>query len=175
MAKNIWTLDPDHSEIEFKVKHMMITNVKGNFKSFNVEIDGEDITSANIKTTIDVSTINTNNGDRDKHLKSADFFNVEKYPEILFVSTSLNKVENDEYTLTGNLTIKDVTKEIKLDVEYGGISKDPWGNNKAGFSLTGKLNRKDFGLNWNAALETGGVMVSEEVKISAEVEFTQTA
>lgn len=175
MSTNKWALDPSHSEIEFKVRHMMITNVKGSFDSFNIDVDGDDITSANITVNIDAASINTNSTDRDNHLKSADFFDVEKYPEIKFVSKSLNKIGGQQYTLTGDLTIKDVTKEVKLDVEFGGINKDPWGNNKAGFSLEGKINRKDFGLNWNAALEAGGVMVSEEVKIFAEVQFAQPA
>ena len=153
----------------------MITNLKGSFEKFSIEVDGEDVTAATITTTIDAASINTNSTDRDNHLKSADFFDVEKYPEIKFVSKSLNKIGGQQYTLTGDLTIKDVTKEVKLDVELGGINKDPWGNNKAGFSLEGKINRKDFGLNWNAALEAGGVMVSDDVKIHAEVQFTQQA
>ncbi len=175
MSTNKWALDPSHSEIEFKVRHMMITNVKGSFDSFNIDVDGDDITAANVTVNIDAASINTNSTDRDNHLKSADFFDVENYPVIKFVSKSLNKVDGQEYTLTGDLTIKDVTNEVKLDVEFGGINKDPWGNNKAGFSLNGKINRKDFGLNWNAALEAGGVMVSDEVKIFAEVQFAQPA
>lgn len=175
MSTNKWALDPSHSEIEFKVRHMMITNVKGSFDSFSIDVDGDDITAANVTVNIDAASINTNSTDRDNHLKSADFFDVENYPVIKFVSKSLNKVDGQEYTLIGDLTIKDVTNEVKLDVEFGGINKDPWGNNKAGFSLNGKINRKDFGLNWNAALEAGGVMVSDEVKIFAEVQFAQPA
>ena len=175
MSTNKWALDPSHSEIEFKVRHMMITNVKGSFDKFNIDVDGSDITTANITVNIDAASITTNSTDRDNHLKSADFFDVENYPNLRFVSTSFTKKSDNEYTLTGNLTIKDVTKEVSLNVDFGGINKDPWGNNKAGFSLNGKINRKDFGLNWNAALEAGGVMVSDEVKILAEVQFAQPA
>jgi len=170
-----WVLDPIHSELSFKVKHLMIANVKGAFSQFTAEIDGEDITNSAVKATIDASSISTNNTDRDIHLKSADFFDVENHKDILFTSTSFKKIDDENYKLTGQLTIKDVTKEIVLDVEFGGTNKDPWGNEKAGFTLTGKINRKDFGLTWNAALETGGVMVSEDVKINAEVQFVKQA
>lgn len=171
METTKWTIDPAHSEIIFKVKHLMISNVKGAFKTFQGTIDGEDFTKATISANIDTGSISTNNDDRDVHLKSPDFFEVEKYPEITFVSTSIKKVDDDEYKLVGNLTIKGITKEITLDTEFGGFMKDPYGNEKAGFSINGKLNRKDFGLNWNAALEAGGVMVGNEVKISADIQF----
>ncbi len=173
MTTTKWTIDPTHSEITFKVKHLMISNVKGEFKVFQASIDGEDFTKSPISVNIDVSSISTNNNDRDAHLKGPDFFEVEKHPEITFVSTSLKKVDDDEYKLVGNLTIKGVTKEITLDAEFGGFMKDPYGNEKAGFSVNGKIDRKDFGLNWNAALEAGGVMVGNEVKISAEVQFVK--
>ena len=124
---------------------------------------------------IDASSIFTNNDDRDNHLRSADFFDVEKFPGIIFESTKFEKVSDEEYKLRGNLTIKDVTKEITLNVEYGGSNKDPWGNTKAGFSLTGKINRKDWGLNWNAALEAGGVLVGDDISISGEVQFAKQA
>ena len=149
--KTIWTLDPAHSELTFKVKHMMISNVRGEFKSFNASIDGEDFEKAKISAAIDSSSIFTNAGDRDNHLKSADFFDIENYKELTFEGVSFKKVDDDEYKLTGLLTIKGVTKEVTFDVEFGGINKDPWGNEKAGFSLQGKINRKDWGLNWNAA------------------------
>src|SRR5690606_15139757 len=155
------------------VKHLMISNVKGEFKTFQANIDGEDFTKSTISTNIDASSISTNNNDRDTHLKGPDFFEVEKYPEITFVSTSLKKVDDNEYELVGNLTMKGITKEIKLNTEFGGFMKDPYGNEKAGFSINGKLNRKDFGLNWNAALEAGGVMVGNEIKINAEVQFVK--
>jgi polyisoprenoid-binding protein YceI len=170
-----WVLDPIHSELSFKVKHLMIANVKGVFSQFTAEIDGEDIANSAVKATIDASSISTNNTDRDTHLKSADFFDVENHKDILFTSTYFKKTDDENYKLIGQLTIKEVTKEIVLDVEFGGTNKDPWGNEKAGFTLTGKINRKDFGLTWNAALETGGVMVSEDVKINAEVQFVKQA
>ncbi len=176
-TKTKWALDPTHSELAFKVRHMMITNVKGEFRKFEASIlsDGSDFTKSSIEVTIDATSIFTNEDKRDGHLKSADFFDVENYPTLSFKGISFKKVGEDEYKLTGALTIKGVSKEVELDVEFGGINKDPWGNEKAGFSLEGKINRKDFGLNWNAALETGGVLVSEEVKISAEVQFVKQA
>lgn len=176
-AANKWSLDPAHSEVVFKVKHMMIANVKGEFREFTGQLnsDGKEFDAESISLTINAASIFTNNADRDAHLKSADFFDAENYKELLFKGTRLQKVEDDNYKLTGNLTIKDITKQITLDVEFGGINKDPWGNEKAGFSINGKLNRKDWGLTWNAALETGGVLVSEEVKLSAEVQFVKQA
>jgi len=173
MATTKWVLDPTHSELLFKVKHLMITNVKGEFRKFSGEIDGEDFTKAPVKVNIESSSVFTNNDDRDNHLKSADFFDVENHKELTFESTSLKKVDDNEYKLKGILTIKGVSTEVTLDVEFGGTNKDPWGNEKAGFSLTGKINRKDWGLNWNAALESGGVLVSDEVKIQAEVQFVK--
>jgi polyisoprenoid-binding protein YceI len=166
-----WNLDPTHSEITFKVKHMMISNIKGNFTNFTAEIDADDDTFKNAKTTatIQVSSISTHNADRDTHLKSAEFFNAEANPTITFESDALND------SITGNLTVNGVTKPVTLDVDFGGINVDPWGNTKAGFSFEGKINRKDFGLNWNAALEAGGVMVSEEVKIAGELQFVKQA
>ena len=170
-----WVIDPTHSEILFRVKHLMITNVKGEFRKFNADVVtiGNDFSKASINVTIDASSVFTNNDDRDGHLKSADFFDVENHKEITFEGTSFAKLDEDNYRLKGNLTIKGVSKEVSLDVEFGGINKDPWGNEKAGFSLNGKINRKDWGLNWNAALETGGVLVSDEVKIMAEVQFVK--
>lgn len=173
-----WAFDPAHSEITFKVKHLMITNVKGEFKNFNATLtsNGTDFNNAIATATIDVSSISTNNEDRDNHLKSADFFDVENQKEIKFESTSFTKFDEENGQLKGSLTIKGITKEVSFEIEFGGISKDPWGNEKAGFSLNGKINRTDFGLTWNAALETGGVLVSEDIKIAAEVQFTkQTA
>ena len=166
-----WVFDPTHSELTFKVKHMMISNVKGEFRNFTIEVEGEDITKSKIKVSIDVASIDTNSEDRDKHLKSADFFDVENHKDITFTSTSFKKIDDDEFELKGLLTIKGISKEISLKAEFGGIIKDPWGNDKAGFSINGKINRKEWGLNWNAALETGGVLVSDEVKISSEVQF----
>lgn len=170
-----WVLDPIHSELSFKIKHLMIANVKGAFTQFTAEINGENIANSEVKVTIDSSSISTNNTDRDAHLKSAEFFDVENHKDISFTSISFKKIDDENFKLIGNLTIKNVTKEITLDVEFGGTNKDPWGNEKAGFTLTGKLNRKDFGLTWNTVLETGGVMVGEEVKINAEVQFVKQA
>jgi polyisoprenoid-binding protein YceI len=162
-----WKLDPAHSEISFKVKHMMISNVKGEFKSFDAEIisENETFTNAKVQSTIQVDSVNTNNTDRDNHLKSADFFDVEKNPTIQFESTSLNN------EVAGKITINGITQPIVLEVEFNGIQVDPWGNTRAGFSFTGKIKRKDFNLNWNAALDSGGVVVGETVNISGELEF----
>ena len=164
-----WNLDPTHSEITFKVRHMMISNVKGNFNNFTATVETEDDTfkNATVKATLQTDSVDTNNADRDTHLKSAEFFNAEAHPEIIFESDSLNS------GITGNLTINGVTKPVQLDVDFGGINVDPWGQTKAGFSFEGKISRKDFGLNWNAALETGGVMVSDEVKIAGELQFVK--
>jgi len=176
-GKTKWVLDPAHSEILFKVKHLMITNVKGEFRNFSAEAisEGNDFSSAEASLTIEAASVFTNNDDRDNHLKSADFFDVENHKELTFEATKIEKVEEGEYKLTGLLTIKGIAKEVTLDMEYGGIMKDPWGNEKAGFSLEGKINRKEWGLNWNAALEAGGVLVGDEIKISAEVQFAKQA
>lgn len=173
--KTKWAIDTTHSEILFKVKHLMITNVKGEFRTFNAEVEsnGDDFTDAKVKLIIDAASIFTNNEDRDAHLRSADFFDVTNYPQINFTSTSMHKIDPENYKLTGILDMHGVSKEVTLDAEFGGINKDPWGNQKAGFSISGAFNRKDWGLNWNAALEAGGVLVSEEVKFSAEVQFVR--
>ena len=164
-----WNLDTTHSEITFKVRHMMISNVKGAFNTFTAEVEAEDDTFKNAKVTATIQTdsIDTNNADRDTHLKSADFFNVEQNPTITFESDSLAD------DVTGHLTINGVTKPVQLEVEFGGINQDPWGNTKAGFTFEGKIKRSDFGLNWNAALETGGVLVSDDVKIAGELQFVK--
>lgn len=164
-----WKLDPTHSELTFKVKHMMISYVKGEFTNFDAEITTEDDTfsKAKVSASIKTDSVFTNNTDRDTHLKSADFFNAEKYPAITFEAESLIG------DVTGNLTINGITKPVTLDVDFGGIGQDPWGNTKAGFSFEGKIKRSDFGLNWNAALEAGGVLVSDEVKIAGELQFVK--
>lgn len=168
-----WKIDPSHSEILFKVRHLMITNVKGEFRKFDAIIlsEGQDFSKSKVSATIDASSIFTNNTDRDNHLKSADFFNAETHNEITFEGTSFNQLDEENYELKGLLTMKGISKEITLDVEFGGFIKDPYGQEKAGFSATGKFNRQDWGLNWNAALEAGGVMVSDEVRITAELQF----
>lgn len=174
-TKTKWVLDPTHSELLFRVKHLMISSVKGEFTKFTAEINApeDDLTKASVEVSVDASSVFTNEETRDNHLKSADFFDAENYSELTFVGTSFDKVDDQNYKLTGDLTIKGTTKEIVLDVEFGGIMKDPWGNEKAGFSLSGKLNRKEFGLNWNTALETGGVLVGDEVKVTGEVQFVK--
>jgi len=174
-TKTNWVLDPTHSELAFKVKHLMITNVKGEFRKFEAAIvtDSSDFTKSSITATIDAASIFTNEENRDNHLRSADFFDTANHPSLTFKGTSFKKVGDDEYELTGLLTIKGLSQKVKLDVEFGGFIKDTYGNEKAGFSIEGKINRKDFGLNWNAALETGGVLVSEDVRISAEIQFVK--
>jgi len=174
-VKTTWAIDPSHSEILFKVKHLMITNVKGEFRKFSgtIESDGNDFSDAEVNVTIDAGSIFTNDNSRDGHLKSADFFDTEIYPELTFKGSTFKKLDDANYQLRGMLTIKDVSKMVTLDVEFGGLTKDPYGNHKAGFSISGKINRKDWGLNWNAALEAGGVMVSDEVRISAEVQLVK--
>lgn len=176
MATKKWVLDPAHSELQFKVKHMMVTNVTGNFTQFTVDVTtkSDDLQDADIQFSADVDSVYTGNKQRDEHLKSGDFFDSKAYPELTFQSASFKKINDDgDYELLGDLTIKGVTKPVKLQVNFGGTAKDPWGNVKAGFSVSGKINRKDWGLNYNAALETGGVMVSEEVRILAELQMAE--
>lgn len=175
MATTKWAVDPTHSEIGFKVKHMMFTNVSGKFNSFTatVETEGDSFENARFEFSADVDSVSTGNAERDAHLQSGDFFNAEQNPKLTFTSTTFTKKNEGEYTLTGDLTIHGVTKPVTLDAEFGGIGKDPWGNTKAGFTITGKLNRKDFGLTWNAALETGGMLVSEDVKLAIELQFVK--
>ena len=170
-----YKIDAAHSEITFKVKHLMITNVTGNFTKFAGELIAEkdDFSDAKISFNADVNSINTNSADRDAHLKSPDFFDAEKFPSITFASTGFKKVGDSDYKLTGNLTIKDVTKPIELNAEFLGTATDPWGNTKAGFEVSGKINRTEFGLTWNATLETGGVLVSEEVKLQFNIQLAK--
>lgn len=173
-----WVIDPVHSEIDFKIRHLMITNVKGSFKEFDASIytTGNDFLTAEVDCWINAASVDTGNEDRDTHVKSADFFDVEQFPQITFKADTYEKVDGDgSFELWGGLTIKGITKKIKLDVEFGGIMKDPWGNEKAGFTINGKINRKDFDLNWNTALETGGVLISDEVKINCEIQLKRGA
>jgi polyisoprenoid-binding protein YceI len=176
MATTKWVLDPTHSELQFKVKHLMITTVTGSFQDFTAELTTEDDSFENATSsfTAKVASITTGNTDRDGHLKTGDFFDAEQFPTISFVSTAFTK-SGDDYKLAGDLTIKSVTKPVVLNVEHGGTATDPWGNLKAGFTLNGKINRGDFGLTYNAALETGGVMLSDEVRILGELQFTKQA
>ena len=175
MATTKWVIDPTHSEIGFKIKHLMITNVSGKFEAFEAEVqtEGDDFTTAQIEAKISTASINTNNLQRDEHLRNSDFFEVDQHPEILFSSTKVEKVDEENFVVYGNLSLKGIVKPVKLNVEYSGATKDPWGNQKAGFVISGKINRSDFGLNFNAALETGGLVLGEEVKINSEVQLVK--
>lgn len=172
MTKTKWALDPAHSSVDFSVRHMMIANVKGSFNKFEAAIDADpaDLTSANIEFSIDTASVDTRNTDRDAHLVSGDFFDVENHPNMTFVSTTIEKTDEGEYNLTGNLTLRGVTKQETFAVTYEGQGKDPWGNEKVGFSAAGTINRSDYGLVWNAALETGGVLVGDKVKINLQLQ-----
>ncbi|MEJ0102566.1 MAG: YceI family protein [Bacteroidota bacterium] len=174
MATTKWILDPTHSELHFKVKHLMITNVTGTVSviSANVEADDDKFTNAKVSFSADPKTISTNNEQRDGHLRTADFFETDKYPEIKFESTDFDASTGK---IKGNLTIRGISKPVTLDVEFHGTTKDPWGNEKAGFSFSGKISRKEWDLNYNAALETGGVLLSDEVKIIAEIQLAKQA
>ena len=178
MSTKTWALDPTHSEVQFKIKHLMITNVTGSFDLFKVsaQTEGEDFTKAKISFSADVNSISTNNTQRDTHLKSADFFDAEKYPQINFTATKSENIDSDgSYDLYGDLSIRDVPKAVKLSVEFGGVVKDAYGNTKAGFTINGKINRKDFGLTWNGVTEAGGVVVSDEVRLAAEIQLIEQA
>lgn len=173
MATTKWALDPTHSEIGFKIKHLMISNVSGKFTKFDVyaETEDEDFSKGVVSATIDVASINTNNADRDAHLRNADFFEAENYPDIIFKSEKVEVVDDESFDLFGNLTIKDITRPLRFKVEHSGVTKDPWGNTRAGFTVSGKINRKDWGITYNAALETGGVVLGDELKVEAEIQL----
>jgi len=171
-----WVLDPTHSEVNFKAKHLVISTVSGKFKKFDgmVETDSADnFKSAKIEFTIDVASIDTNQEPRDEHLRSADFFDAANHPKIIFKSTSfeLEDDEDDQYSLTGDLTIRGITKSIKLDVEFGGTVTDAYGNFKAGFEVSGKVSRKEFGLTWNAVTEAGAIVVGDIIKFQISAQF----
>jgi polyisoprenoid-binding protein YceI len=173
--ENVWVVDKAHSKIGFAVTHLLISEVEGYFKDFDLKVvtDREDFVDAKIEFTAKTASIFTDNEKRDEHLKSDDFFNSEKFPEMKFVSKSFKKVGKNKYKLTGDLTIRDVTKPITLDVVYNGTVKDPWGNTKAGFNVTGQLNRFDYGLKWNALTELGGAVVDKIVKLRINVQLKQ--
>jgi polyisoprenoid-binding protein YceI len=176
MATTKWVLDPTHSEVEFKVKHMMISTVTGTFSKFEaaVETEGEEFTTAKATFIIDVDSISTKNEQRDGHLKSVDFFDTTNFPQIKFVATKYENVDSDgSYEVYGDLTIRGITKNVKFDAEFGGVIKDPWGNTRAGITISGKINRKEFGLTWSGATETGSLIVSEDVRIHAGLEFVK--
>ena len=171
MAK--WAIDTMHSEVQFKVKHLVISTVTGSFNQFTAELeaDKEDFTDAKVTFSADVDSIDTNNAQRDGHLKSDDFFAAASHPKLTFASTSLAKKSGNDYVLKGDLTIRGTTKPVELAVDFGGVAKDPYGQTKVGFEATGKINRKDFGLAWSAVTEAGGVVVSDEVKLILNIQF----
>lgn len=176
MAKSVWNLDTAHSLMEFSVKHMMISTVKGRFTTMEGQIvaDPENIAGAEFAGSVDVASINTAEASRDDHLRSADFFDAANYPKITFKSTSVEP-DGEDYKMTGDLTIRGVTRPVTFNLTFEGTGKDPWGNEKIGFSATTRISRKDFGLNWNAALETGGVLVGDQVKIELHLEANKQA
>ena len=170
---NVWKIDPVHSEIKFKVKHLVISTVSGHFDKFDavIESENQDFSGAKITFEADANSINTNNQQRDQHLKSADFFDSANYPKLTFVSKSFKKSGDDVYEMTGDMTMRGITKEITLDVNYNGTAKDLYGNDTAAFEISGKLNRFDFGLQWNVLTEAGGVAVGSEIKIEIFAEL----
>jgi polyisoprenoid-binding protein YceI len=169
----VWSIDTTHSSIHFSVKHMVIAKAKGSFGNYkvNVETNGLDFSDAKIELEIDVNSINTNAADRDNHLKSPDFFDVANFPIIKFASKSFTKINDEDYKLVGDISIKGITKSIEFKVTYGGQVTDPWGNVRAGFTLESSIDRFDFGLSWNALLEAGNAMVGKQVKLEAEIEI----
>ena len=177
MVLTKWAIDPMHSEIQFKVKHLVISTVTGTFRNFEggATTEHDDFTDAEIHFSLDVTSVDTNQEMRDTHLKSADFFDADTYPKITFKSTSFTKVDDDEYTLTGDLTMKGITKPVTLKAEYGGTANDAYGNQKLGFEVTGKVNRKEFGLTYHALTETGGLALGEDIKLIANIQLAQTA
>lgn len=172
LTKTKWVVDPTHSEVQFKVKHLVISTVTGHFTEFSGSIESdEDFANADVHFEIAANSISTNNADRDTHLKSDDFFGAETFPKLTFRGSELNKSSSDTFKLVGELTIKEVTKTIELDVEHGGVMVDPYNQTKAGFEVTGQINRKDFGLEWSAVTEAGGVVVGDNIKIQINIQF----
>ena len=166
-----WTVDPAHTEVGFTARHLMVTKVRGQFKDVEGTVTvAEPFSASQVQATVKLASVDTGSADRDAHLKGADFFDVENNPEMTFVSTEVS-----EDTLKGDLTIKGVTRPVAFDLEFGGVATDPWGNTKAGFEATTEINRKDFGLEWNVALEGGGVLVSEKIKVKLDVQLLKTA
>jgi len=175
-ATSTWNLDPVHSVAEFKVKHMMISNVKGQFTQMTGVLthDENDITKSHVEANIDATSINTRDAQRDAHLKSADFFDAEQFPALTFRSKAVKRTGDDELAVTGDLTIHGVTREVVFKVEGPTApGKDPWGNTRIGLSATTKINRKDYGLTWNAALETGGILVGDDISITLDLQFVK--
>lgn len=176
LVRTKWAIDTAHSEVLFKVRHLVISTVTGKFDKFegSMSASADDFSDAEIEFSADANSVNTNNADRDAHLKSAEFFDAANHPKIMFRSRNVRKTGDNEYVVNGDLTIRGVTKNIDLQVEYGGSTKDPWGNTKAGFEISGKVNRKEFGLTWNALTESGGMVVADEVKLQLNIEMMRT-
>jgi polyisoprenoid-binding protein YceI len=172
MATTTWQIDPAHTDVGFEVKHLMISKVRGRFGTVSgtIQLDEADLTKSSVTAEIDVTTIDTREAQRDGHLRSADFFDVENFPTITFRSTRVEREGEDRATVVGDLTIRGVTREVKLSVEEEGTAKDPWGGDRIAFSATAKIDRRDFGLTWNQALETGGVLVANEIKLILDVQ-----
>ncbi|BBH23754.1 polyisoprenoid-binding protein [Paenibacillus baekrokdamisoli] len=177
MSNAKWIVDATHSSVDFTIRHMMISKVKGTFHTFDADIEANpsDLTTANIAFSVDLSSIDTRNADRDNHLRTGDFFDTENHPKLTFKSAQISKTDDDEYAITGEVTLHGVTRTETFSATFEGEGKDPWGNVKAGFSAKGSLNRSDYGLTYNAALETGGVLIADEVKISLEIQASQQA
>lgn len=174
-AQTAWKIDEAHSKVQFSVSHMVISDVTGQFRKFDGSITsaGDDFSKGRVEMTMQVASINTDNEKRDEHLKSADFFDAQKYPEIKFVGKSLKKVKGNKYKLTGNFTMKGVTRPITLDVIYGGVIKDPYGRVRSGFKVSGTINRFDYNLKWNNMLETGGAVVGKDVNLVCNIELVR--
>lgn len=177
MSVSKWVVDATHSSVDFTIRHMMIAKVKGTFHNFSAEIEAnpEDLTSASISFSVELNSIDTRNADRDNHLRTGDFFNTEEHPNLTFKATKIVRTGDGEYDVTGDLSLHGVTRPETFEVTYEGSGKDPWGNEKAGFSAKGAIKRSDYGLTYNAALETGGVLIGDEVKISIELEAGKQA
>ncbi|MCO5247353.1 MAG: YceI family protein [Chitinophagales bacterium] len=174
MATKVWAIDASHSKIEFKVRHMMVSNVRGEFKEFTGELvtEEEDFSTGKAKFEASLDSITTGVEQRDNHLKSDDFFNAAEHPKLTFVSKGIKKIDDDDYEMTGDMTIRGITKEVKLKVEQTGIVNDDWGFRRAGFEISGEISRKEFGLKYNAAMEAGGMVVGDKVKLSVTTEIT---
>lgn len=174
LTPGVWNVDPVHSSIGFVARHLMISKVRGTFRTFSGTLTiAEDPLMSKVEATADVASITTGDDGRDTHLKSADFFDVEKYPSMTLVSTGIER-KGDDYVLHANLTIREITKPVDFDLEFDGVSKDPWGGTRAGFAAETEVNRKDWGLEWNLALETGGVMLGDKVKLQLEIQAVKS-
>jgi polyisoprenoid-binding protein YceI len=177
MTTNTWNIDAAHSGINFSIRHMVVSKVRGRFTKFSgtLRLDDGDLTRSSVEATIDAASVDTGTAQRDTHLRSPDFFDVERFPELRFRSTRIEKLDSDRYRVVGELTIRDVTREVTLDAEYAGRGKDPWGNERVAFAAKAALDRKDFGLGWNQVLEAGGVLVGDRVEIELDLQVVNAA